>query len=182
MLEAYYAKRGGLPRGIINIHGQWQTVYRDLSLNCAWLSMGHCLESWCSNVEREMSLICTRIRKPFEWLCTTTRFETEACSKSEIGLSVLQSFQKASKTLPTSYLFISLSINHWTIKRLTTYLRPFVQQHYPAIPDPSPCPTHFLYILKHFLRVLRDDGPFLGAQDLNFLIHILYMTRKKSIF
>ena len=32
-------------------------------------------------------LICIRIRNssPFEWLCTRTRFETEACSNSERG-------------------------------------------------------------------------------------------------
>ena len=42
-------------------------------------------ESWCSTIVREMSLICIRIRNsfPFEWLCTRTRFETEACSNSE---------------------------------------------------------------------------------------------------
>ena len=34
-----------------------------------------------------MTLICIRIRNqfPFEWLCTRTRFETEACSNSEMG-------------------------------------------------------------------------------------------------
>ena len=44
-------------------------------------------ESWCSTIVREMSLICIRIRNsyPFEWLCTRTRFETEACSNSEMG-------------------------------------------------------------------------------------------------
>ena len=42
-------------------------------------------ESWCSTIEREFSLICIRIRNsfPFKWLCTRTRFETEACSNSE---------------------------------------------------------------------------------------------------
>ena len=46
-------------------------------------------ESWCSTIVREMSLICIRIRNsfPFEWLCTRTRFETEACSNSEMGYS-----------------------------------------------------------------------------------------------
>ena len=29
-------------------------------------------------------LICIRIRT-FDWLCTSTRFETEACSNSEMG-------------------------------------------------------------------------------------------------
>ena len=44
-------------------------------------------ESWCSTIVREMSLICIRIRNSFsfEWLCTRTRFETEACSNSEMG-------------------------------------------------------------------------------------------------
>ena len=44
-------------------------------------------ESWCSTIVREMSLICIRIRNslPFEWLCTRTRFEAEACSNSEMG-------------------------------------------------------------------------------------------------
>ena len=44
-------------------------------------------ESRCSTIEREMSLICRRIRNsfPFEWLCTRTRFETEASSNSEMG-------------------------------------------------------------------------------------------------
>ena len=44
-------------------------------------------ESWCSTIVRERSLICIRIRNsfPFEWLCTRTRFETEACSNSEMG-------------------------------------------------------------------------------------------------
>ena len=44
-------------------------------------------KSWCSTIVREMSLICIRIRNsfPFEWLCTRTRFETEACSNSEMG-------------------------------------------------------------------------------------------------
>ena len=44
-------------------------------------------ESWCSTIVREMSLICIRIRNsfPFEWLCTRTRFETEACRNSEMG-------------------------------------------------------------------------------------------------
>ena len=44
-------------------------------------------ESWCSTIVREMSLICIRIRNsfPFEWLCTRTRFKTEACSNSEMG-------------------------------------------------------------------------------------------------
>ena len=44
-------------------------------------------ESWCSTIVREMSLICIRIRNsfPFEWLCARTRFETEACSNSEMG-------------------------------------------------------------------------------------------------
>ena len=44
-------------------------------------------ESWCSTIVREMSLICIRTRNsfPFEWLCTRTRFETEACSNSEMG-------------------------------------------------------------------------------------------------
>ena len=44
-------------------------------------------ESWCSTIVREMSLICRRIRNsfPFEWLCTRTRFEAEACSNSEMG-------------------------------------------------------------------------------------------------
>ena len=44
-------------------------------------------ESWCSTIVREMSLICMRMRNsfPFEWLCTRTRHETEACSNSEIG-------------------------------------------------------------------------------------------------
>ena len=44
-------------------------------------------ESWCSTIVREMSLICIRIRNSFpsEWLCTGTRFETEACSNSEMG-------------------------------------------------------------------------------------------------
>ena len=34
-----------------------------------------------------MSFICIRIRNsfPFKWLCTGTRFETEACSNSEMG-------------------------------------------------------------------------------------------------
>ena len=34
-----------------------------------------------------MSLICIRICNlfPFEWLCTRTRFESEACSKTEMG-------------------------------------------------------------------------------------------------
>ena len=34
-----------------------------------------------------MSLICIRVRNsfPFEWLCTRTRFETEACRNSEMG-------------------------------------------------------------------------------------------------
>ena len=47
-------------------------------------------ESWCSTFVREMSLICIRIRNslPFEWLCTRTRFETEACSNSEMGYCV----------------------------------------------------------------------------------------------
>ena len=46
-------------------------------------------ESWCSTIVREMSLICIRIRNslPFEWLCTGTRFENEACSNSEMGYS-----------------------------------------------------------------------------------------------
>ena len=37
-----------------------------------------------------MSLISIRIRKSFtfEWLCTRTRFETEACSNSEMGYYV----------------------------------------------------------------------------------------------
>ena len=45
-------------------------------------------ESWCSAIEREMSLICIRIRNsfPFERLCTRTRLETQACSNSEMGL------------------------------------------------------------------------------------------------
>ena len=44
-------------------------------------------ESWCSTIVREMSLICIRIRNsfPFQWLCSRTRFETEACSNSEMG-------------------------------------------------------------------------------------------------
>ena len=44
-------------------------------------------ESWCSTIVREMSLNCIRIRNsfPFEWLCTRTRFEAEACSNSEMG-------------------------------------------------------------------------------------------------
>ena len=44
-------------------------------------------ESWCSTIVREMSLICIRIHNsfPFEWLCTRTHFETEACSNSEMG-------------------------------------------------------------------------------------------------
>ena len=44
-------------------------------------------ESSCSTIEREMSFICIRIRNSFtfEWLCTRTRFETEACSNSEMG-------------------------------------------------------------------------------------------------
>ena len=44
-------------------------------------------ESWCSTIEKEISLICIRIRNsfPFEWLCTRTRFDTEACSNSEMG-------------------------------------------------------------------------------------------------
>ena len=44
-------------------------------------------ESWCSTIVREMSLICIRIRNSFpsEWLCTRTRFETEACSNWEMG-------------------------------------------------------------------------------------------------
>ena len=48
-------------------------------------------ESWCSTIVREMSLICIRIRNsfPFEWLCTRTRFETEAYSNSEMGYSSL---------------------------------------------------------------------------------------------
>ena len=39
-------------------------------------------ESWCSTIEREMSLICIRIRNlfPFEWLCIRTHCETEACT------------------------------------------------------------------------------------------------------
>ena len=47
-------------------------------------------ESWCSTIVSEMSLICIRIRNsfPFEWLCTMTRFETEACSNSEMGYSI----------------------------------------------------------------------------------------------
>ena len=48
-------------------------------------------ESWCSTFVREMSLICIRIIRnsfPFERLCTRTRFETEACSNSEMGYSV----------------------------------------------------------------------------------------------
>ena len=46
-------------------------------------------ESWCSTIVREMSLIWITIRNsfPFEWLCTRTRFETEACSNSEMGYS-----------------------------------------------------------------------------------------------
>ena len=37
-----------------------------------------------------MSLICIRIRNsfPFEWLFTRTRFETEACSNSEMCYTV----------------------------------------------------------------------------------------------
>ena len=37
-----------------------------------------------------MSLIFMRIRNsfPFEWLYTSTHFETEACSNSEIGYEV----------------------------------------------------------------------------------------------
>ena len=44
-------------------------------------------ESWCSTIARQMSLFCIRIRNsvPFEWLCTRTRFETEAWSNSEMG-------------------------------------------------------------------------------------------------
>ena len=44
-------------------------------------------ESWCSTIVRKMSLICITIRNsfPFEWLCTRTRFETEACSNLEMG-------------------------------------------------------------------------------------------------
>ena len=40
-----------------------------------------------STIVREMSLICITIRNsfPFEWLCTRTRFETEAYSNSEMG-------------------------------------------------------------------------------------------------
>ena len=51
-------------------------------------------ESWCSTIEREMSLICIRIRNslPFEWLCTTTRFKTETCSNSEMGYCNLMTF------------------------------------------------------------------------------------------
>ena len=41
-------------------------------------------ESWCSTIQMLMSLICMKIRNsfPFEWLCTRTRFETEAKSNS----------------------------------------------------------------------------------------------------
>ena len=48
----------------------------------SWFRSG----SWCSTIEREMRLICIRIRNlfPFEGLRTRTRFETEACSNSEI--------------------------------------------------------------------------------------------------
>ena len=44
-------------------------------------------EFWCSTIEREMSLICITIRNsfPFEWFCTSTRFEAEAYSNSEMG-------------------------------------------------------------------------------------------------
>ena len=44
-------------------------------------------ESWCSTIVRKMSLICIRMGNsfPFQWLCTRTRFESEACSNSEIG-------------------------------------------------------------------------------------------------
>ena len=63
---------------------------RDLTLNGPFPSC--CLswfrsESWCSTIVREMSLICIRIRNSFsfEWLCTRTHFETEACSNSEMG-------------------------------------------------------------------------------------------------
>ena len=55
-------------------------------------------ESWCSTIVMEMSLICIRIRNsfPFEWLCTRTRFETEACSNSEMaGFVLLRVFQIA---------------------------------------------------------------------------------------
>ena len=47
-------------------------------------------ESWCSTIVREMNLVCIRTRNsfPFEWLCTRTRFETEACSNSEMGYCV----------------------------------------------------------------------------------------------
>ena len=42
--------------------------------------------SLCSTIEREMSLTSIRIVNsfPFEWLSTRTRFETEACSNSEM--------------------------------------------------------------------------------------------------
>ena len=45
------------------------------------------IESWCSTIEREMSLICIKTHNsfPFEWLNTRTRFETEACSNSKMG-------------------------------------------------------------------------------------------------
>ena len=47
------------------------------------------IESWCSTIVREMSLICIRIRNsfPLEWLYTSIRFESEACSNSEMGYS-----------------------------------------------------------------------------------------------
>ena len=57
--------------------------------------MGHFRVAVCLGFEvslgarllREMSLICITIRNsfPFEWLCTRTRFETKACSNSEMG-------------------------------------------------------------------------------------------------
>ena len=60
------------------------------------MKMGHFRVAVCLGFEvslgaqlllREMSLICIRIRNsfPFEWLCSRTRFETEACSNSEMG-------------------------------------------------------------------------------------------------
>ena len=48
-----------------------------------------------------MSLICIRIRNSFsfEWLCTRTRFETEACSNSEMGYLTLSGPSLSGRTL-----------------------------------------------------------------------------------
>ena len=53
-------------------------------------------ESWCSTIVREMSLNCIRIRNSFarQWLCTRTRFETEACSNSGMGYYMHADFNK----------------------------------------------------------------------------------------